>query len=147
MQTYTEQQYSRYAKEGMTFIEIVIVIAIIAIMAAVVAPNMMRYVESSRKSTATSTVRALQGAINMFNVHVSRYPTSLNELVKKPSEERAAKKWEGPYLQQKEIPNDPWGERYVYKLTPQGEHPYDLYSYGSNGRGAPKAEWINVWDL
>lgn len=141
------KQYTRYAKPGMTFIEIVIVLAIIAIMATVVVPNLMSYVNSSKKSTAKSTLQAFQGAINMINVHTGRYPSSLNELVKKPSDERIAKKWEGPYIKQKEIPQDPWGERYVYKLTPQAENPYELYSYGPDGRGAPKSEWINVWDL
>lgn len=139
--------HARHLKSGMTFIEIVIVLAIIAIMATVVVPNLMSYVNSSKKTTAKSTLQAFQGAINMINVHTGRYPASLNELVKKPTDERVAKKWEGPYIKQKEIPLDPWGERYVYKLTPQTEHPYDLYSYGPDGRGAPKAEWINVWDL
>ncbi|HTM06693.1 MAG TPA: type II secretion system major pseudopilin GspG [Patescibacteria group bacterium] len=142
-----QKPYAKHLKDGMTFIEIVIVLAIIAIMATVVVPNLMSYVNSSKKSTAKSTIQALQGAINMFNVHTGRYPVSLNELVKKPTDERISKKWEGPYIKQKEIPLDPWGERYVYKVTPQAEHPYELYSYGPDGRGAPKSEWINVWDL
>ncbi|QQR53653.1 type II secretion system major pseudopilin GspG [bacterium] len=138
--------YPNRLKRGFSIVEMMFVIAIMAVVLGVLAPNLNRYLQSSRKTSAKSTIRTLKGSINMFNAHIGRYPTSLNELIKKPSEERAAKKWEGPYIDAKEVPSDPWGERYVYKLTPQTEHPYELHSYGQNGRGAPKSEWISVWD-
>ena len=141
-----ENQLGKNFKDGFTIVELMFVVAIIAVLMGVLAPNLNRYLQSSRKTSAKSAIRTLKGSVNLFNAHVGRYPTSLNELIKKPTEERAAKKWEGPYLETKEVPSDPWGERYVYKLTPQTEHPYELYSYGHNGRGAPKSEWISVWD-
>lgn len=83
----------------------------------------------------------------MFNAHTGQYPARLNDLLKKPADEKIARKWEGPYLKAKEVPEDAWGSKYVYKLTPQAEHKYDLYSYGPNGKGSPKEEWISVWNL
>ena len=47
----------------------------------------------------------------------------------------------------KQMPKDPWSHPYQYKLTPDGEQPYDLYSWGPDGRKAPKGEWINVHTL
>lgn len=143
--TYTHHVKS--ARQGFTLIEIMFAITIIAILTAIVAPNLVSYVRSARISSTESTVRMLEGAINMFNAQTGQYPARLNDLVKKPAEEKIARKWQGPYLKQKEMPEDPWGNKYVYKLTPQGENKYDLYSYGPNGKGSPKDEWISVWSL
>jgi general secretion pathway protein G len=136
------------AREGMTLIEIMIVVMIIGILVAVAVPNFKSYINSSRKRACESTLRAISGGIDMFNAHTGRYPQKLDDLNKKPAEEAVAKKWEGPYLKGKEIKLDPFGERYVYKITaPGAEHPYELYSYGPNKKGSPKGEHISVWDL
>ena len=137
----------RTMRQGFSLIEIIIAVAIMAIMALVVVPNLMQYVSNSRKDATTANVRAFETAINMFNVHTGQLPARLQDLVKKPADERVARKWQGPYLLQREIPEDAWGNRFQYKVTPQGEHKYELYSYGPDGKGSPKAEWINVWDL
>lgn len=135
-------------REAFTLVEIMIGIAIIGILTAVIAPNIVGYMQKSRKSSTASNVRMLEGAINMFNAHTGQYPGRLADLVKKPADEKLARKWEGPYLKQKEIPEDAWGNKFVYKLTPQGaEHKYELYSHGADGKGSPKEEWISVWNL
>ena len=114
--------------------------------AAVIAPGLFRYLETARKSNAKSTIRVLEGAITLFQAQVGQFPTKLSDLIKAPRDEKLRKKWDGPYIKQKEIPNDPWGNKYQYRITPQGDNSYELYSYGPKGKGATKTEWISVWD-
>ena len=133
-------------REGFTLMEVMIAIAIVAIIAAVIGPGLFRYLETAKKSNAKSTIRVFEGAITLYQAQVRQFPTNLRDLVKPPREEQLRKRWEGPYIQQKEIPSDPWGNKYQYRITPQGENPYELYSYGPKGKGAPKIEWLSVWD-
>ena len=132
--------------KGFTLIEIMIAIAIIAIMAAVIGPGIFQYLETAKKSNAKSTIRVLEGAITLYQAQVGQLPANLRDLVKAPRDEKLRKKWEGPYLKQKEVPTDPWGNKYQYRVTPQGENPYELHSYGPKGKGTPKSEWLSVWD-
>jgi general secretion pathway protein G len=71
----------------------------------------------------------------------------LRDVVEKPREEAVARNWaKGGYIEGGELPQDAWREEFQYKRTPEGKNPYELYSYGSNGAGAPKEEWISVWN-
>lgn len=136
------------AKSGFTLIELMIAITILAILSVVVVPNFMKYLESARKSSAQTTLRSLKQAVTMYYAQVGQYPQTLKDLVRRPSNEKAAKKWQsGGYLEKKEIPEDPWGNRYKYSVAkPGSDQAYELYSYGPNGKGSPKTEWISVWD-
>lgn len=137
----------RSAKDGFTLIEIMVAIAIVAILTVAV-PNFMGYLQTAKKSKATTTLRTFDQAITLFNVQTGQYPQSLRDLIRRPSDEKIARKWQdGGYLKGKEVPEDPWGNSYRYRLTPGQEHPYELYSYGPKGKDAPKAEWFNVWTL
>ena len=91
-------------------------------------------------------MRAFKDAINMYQMNLGHLPPALKDLIKKPTDERDKKKWDGPYIEKEEIPEDPWGESFVYKLTPGTKHPYELHSRGPNKTEAPKEEWISVWD-
>jgi general secretion pathway protein G len=138
----------RYSKDGFTLIEILIAVAIVLIMGAVVVPGFLGYMKRAKMTGAKSTLQGMKTAINQFNLDINQYPATLKDLIKRPSgDETVAKKWMGPYLDTKDIPADPWGARYQYKVTEGQEDPYELYSFGPKGRGAPKVEWISVWDL
>lgn len=132
-------------RQGFTLIEFVVVIALLAIFMLVVIPNVSSYIKSGKKQTTYQSLRALENAITLYNVQVGRYPARLSELVKN-TDDSVKKRWEGPYLKQKELPRDPWGNAYQYQITPQSVHPYELYSYGPSGKGANKDEWLSVWD-
>lgn len=134
-------------RAGFSLLELMIYIAIVGILLAVAVPNFFSYIEKARKSTTESNLRMLESAIIMYQLHTGQLPQRLSDLVKKPSDERVAQKWEGPYLKGKEIPLDGWSNRFEYKQTPQGEHKYELYSHGPNGKGSPESERINVWKL
>ena len=136
----------RFIREGFTLMELMIVIIILGILAAVVGPQLFRARTMAQKRAAKSTLRAFKNGILLFESHTGQLPQRLRDLVKKPREERLAKKWEGPYLSVKEIPRDPWGEKYIYRVTTGAINQYELHTYGPNRKGAPKEEWLSIWD-
>lgn len=135
------------AKNGFSIVEIMIGIAILAVIAMIVVPNVMGQWQKAKKDNAKLSIRNISGAIEMYEVQVNQLPKRIDDLVRKPSDPQVKDRWAGPYLKNPKDIIDPWGNKYQYKLTPQGEHKYELYSFGPDGRGAPKEEWINIWNL
>ncbi len=124
---------------GFTLIELMIVLFILGLLAALVAPRLMGRLGKAKQKTAAAQIHLLATALDLFHLDVGRYPTDeegLKSLREKPSSLPA---WGGPYLD-KPVPKDPWGREYLYKSP--GEHgPYDLYSLGADG--APGGEGEN----
>lgn len=142
--TATQDIKLKNARTGFTFVELIIAIAILAILAVIVAPRLTRYLEDAKRNTTVTNLQTLKTAIDYYWSRVGKYPDSLLDLVRKPSNVPESK-WGQPYLEKDEIPNDGWDNPFVYKITPKGAHPYDLYSYGKNGPGSPAEEWISAW--
>lgn len=142
------EKEKRYARPGFTLMEILIAVMILGLLSALVGPAVMNIYKNQQKRAAKSTLQGFKKGIQMYQMHVGAFPTTLKDLIKKPKDERAMKKWEGPYVGEDltEVPEDPWGEKFAYKLTQGGKHPYELYSYGPNGKGSPKEEHIDVWN-
>ncbi len=137
----------RMARPGFTFIELVIAIAILAILGALVGPALLRYVGRAKETNATANVQTMKVAIENFQADTGKFPMRLSELTYKPMDPKIARKWHGPYLE-KEIQEDPWGNEYQYRVNPPGATPpYELYSFGPLGEGSPRESWINVWNL
>jgi general secretion pathway protein G len=135
------------ARSGFTLIELVVAIAILAVLAAIVGPAIMNKIDNARKSATLSNLKTLKTAIDTFKSGTGRYPAKLHDLVEKPKEEAVARNWQkGGYIEGGELPQDSWHEDFQYKRTPEAKNPYELYSYGPNGAGAPKDEWISVWN-
>jgi len=115
-------------EKGFTLIEILVVVIIIGLLAALVGPKLFGKVGTAKLSAAKAQIELFGTALDTFRLDVGRYPTAeegLKALREKPS---GVEGWQGPYLP-KEIPIDPWGTPYVYKSP--GEHgDYDLISYG-----------------
>lgn len=112
-------------KQGFSFLELVIAIAIIALLASVGIPMYMSYVEKAKVTKTEGILGNLKIAINSYYLDVNKYPSSLSELVRKPAD---AKKWRGPYLESGEIPDDAWGNPFVYRVTAKSAHPFELYT-------------------
>ena len=117
--------------EGFTLIEILVVIIILGLLSALVAPKFFGKVDKARTSTARAQIELLGAALDSFRLDIGRYPTTeegLNVLREKPDE---LKEWDGPYLP-KPVPLDPWNRPYIYKC-PGDHNDYDLFSYGRDG--------------
>ena len=113
-----------------TMIEMVVVIVIIATLAAVATPMYFNYVKSSRAGAAKMQIGIFEQCIFDYRVHMKKLPASLEDLVKNNS---GSKRWKGPYLKGGVIPQDPWGNDYIYKKP--GDHgEFDIISYGADGQ-------------
>jgi general secretion pathway protein G len=125
-------------QSGFTLLELLVVMVIIGLLAAYVAPKYFSQIGKSETKTAMAQIDALGKALDQYRLDVGHYPDSeqgLAALFTKPTNEA---KWDGPYLQKK-VPNDPWGKPYVYRQP--GEHgEYDLLSYGKDGQPGGSGE-------
>ncbi|HWC60448.1 MAG TPA: type II secretion system major pseudopilin GspG [Verrucomicrobiae bacterium] len=130
-------------KHGFTLVEILLVVTIIGILAALVIPKIAGKSDEARKKAAFSDVNGgIKTALGMYEVDTGRYPNSLNDLFQQPSD---VKGWKGPYLDAGQIPMDPWGHAYVY-VYPGRKNPsgYDLYSVGPDDQDGT-ADDIGNW--
>ncbi|MBE9532466.1 MAG: type II secretion system major pseudopilin GspG [Proteobacteria bacterium] len=140
------------AQQGFTLIEIMVVIVILAILAAVVAPRVIGRVDESRVTESKVQVKNFETALKMYRLDNGKYPTTsqgLVALVEKPTTNPVPRKWhKGGYLEKNKIPSDPWGNSYLY-LSPGLHGDYDLLSYGADGLkgGADFDADINNWEI
>lgn len=126
-----ERRIKRSSQAGFTLMEMVVVMTIIALMAALVAPQIFSRLNNSKIKTTKAQIEMLSTALNSFRLDVGRYPSQaegLKALVEKPS---AVENWTGPYLKKRELPKDAWNHDFAYMIPPtKGGVDYDLYSAG-----------------
>ena len=124
------------ARSGFTLIEILVVIAVLAMLAALVAPNVFQHLGTAKDATARSQIELLGAGLDAYRLDNGRYPTTqqgLDALQTLPTSQPSPQNWRGPYLR-KAVPLDPWGNPYIY-LSPGERNPrgYDLLSLGADG--------------
>jgi len=138
------------SERGFTLIEIMVVVVILGILAAVVVPRFLNRPDEARRTRAGVDIKAIESALGMFKVDNGFFPSTeqgLKALVEKPSTGRIPSKFaEGGYL--KKVPVDPWGSAYAY-LSPGAHGTYDLLSYGADGQpgGEGNDADIESWNL
>lgn len=120
------------ALRGFTLIEVMVVVVILGILAAIVVPRIMDRPDTARITKAQSDIRAIESALNLYKLDNHNYPTTdqgLEALTQKPSD---APNWkEGGYIDR--LPKDPWGKPYQY-LNPGAHGAIDVYSLGGDGQ-------------
>jgi general secretion pathway protein G len=124
----------RTGERAFTLIELLLVLVILGILAAIVVPKFSGRTEQARMTAAQSQIATFGTALDAFEVDTGRYPKGKNGLTELVQQPRDAQNWKGPYLKN-EIPNDPWGHPYIYECP--GKHnpsSYDLSSIGPDGR-------------
>lgn len=116
---------------GFTLIEIMVVIIIIGILAAIVGPKMFGNVEKAKLNAASAQIEMLGTALDSLRLDVGRYPNTSEGLDALITPMSGEEEWNGPYLKKIEIPLDPWKSPYRYE-SPGNYGDYDLYSYGKD---------------
>jgi len=139
-------KYNR-AENGFTLLELLVVLGIIALLAGIVGPQVMKHMGTSKTKAARVQVEDLSASLDMYKLDVGKYPTTeqgLNALVEKPAD---TKRWNGPYLRKTKVPQDPWVQDYHYASP--GEHgKFDIYTYGADEKegGEGEDQDINSWE-
>lgn len=131
------------AEEGFTLLELLIVMLIIGLLAAFVAPRMIGKVGKSKKTIAKAQIESLCTAIETYRLDTDRYPTQESGLTALISNSADASNWGGPYLSKRQVPKDPWGNEYVYTY-PGNSGDYDIVSYGADGQDGGEGEDADV---
>ncbi|MBI2822083.1 MAG: type II secretion system major pseudopilin GspG [Acidobacteria bacterium] len=127
---------------GFSLIELIVVLVILGLLAAVVGPAVMRRLSGSRSQIAKIQIAQFEESLDLFNFDVGRYPTTeegLRALIENPGN---LPNWSGPYLK-KGVPRDPWNRDYAYR-TPGQHGEYDLYSLGADGQEGGEGENADV---
>lgn len=127
---------------GFTLIEVMVVVVILGILAAVVVPKVMSRPDEARVVRAEQDIRALEAALKLYRLDNFTYPDTdqgLLALVEKPADLPSGAKWQDSYIDN--LPKDPWGNDYQY-LQPGSNGDYDLYSLGADG--LPDGEGVNA---
>jgi len=133
------KQYRKRTETGFTLLELLVVLGIIALLAGIVGPQVMKHMGESKTKAARVQVEDLSAALDMYKLDLGVYPTTeegLKALIESPD---GAKRWNGPYLQKSKMPLDPWQQEYHY-VSP-GEHGrFDLYTLGADGKEGGEGE-------
>jgi general secretion pathway protein G len=124
-----------HRQRGFTLIEIMVVIAILGILAALIVPKIMSRPDEARRVAAKQDIGTVMQALKLYRLDNGRYPTQeqgLRALIEKPATDPVPNNWkDGGYLER--LPNDPWGNAYQF-LNPGVHGEIDVFSYGADGK-------------
>ncbi len=140
--------FSPSLKKGLSMVEVMIVLAIMAVFALAVGPRMLSYLGKAKIKTTEANLRSVKQAITSYYSDTGRYPETLSDLIRKPLDESVARKWHGPYLDTDDedyVPVDGWDNDLVYhRSEPGSSKPYELYSDGEGGPDGAEDERIHA---
>lgn len=131
---------------GFTMMELLIVLVIIGLLAALVGPTLYKQISPAKTSVAKAQIENFMSALDAYFIDTGAFPTTQQGLAALREKPTTANNWNGPYLK-KELPNDPWGNPYVYK-SPGRNGGYEILSLGSDGAlgGIEDARDVNSWE-
>jgi general secretion pathway protein G len=121
-----------HEQSGFTLLELLVVLGIIAMLAGIVGPQVMKHMGESKVKATKVQIEELMAALDMYKLDLGSYPTTkqgLKALIQSPD---PTKYWNGPYLRKTKVPLDPWNNEFTYVFP--GKHgKFDLYSFGADG--------------
>lgn len=127
---------------GFTLLELLVVVAIIGLLVAYVGPRYVSQIGKSETAAARAQIDALAKALDTFRLDTGHYPSTAQGLAALRIRPASETRWNGPYLQ-KDVPADPWGKPYVYRV-PGTKSDYDLLSYGRDGAPGGNGENADI---
>ncbi|MDR1854827.1 MAG: type II secretion system major pseudopilin GspG [Azoarcus sp.] len=128
---------------GFTLLELLVVLAILALLGGLVGPRIMGALGGAKTKTATVQAKNLENAVKTFYLDVGRYPTAAEGLTALTARPATAPGWNGPYLEKNAVPQDPWGRDFIYQIP--GQHgDVDIYSLGADGQPGGEGENADV---
>lgn len=132
---------------GFTLLELLVVVVIIGLLAAFVAPKYFGQIGRSKTQIARAQIESFEKAMDQYRIDVGSYPVTsqgLNALVVAPAN---TANWHGPYLK-KSIPRDPWGKEYIFKSPGDNGREYEISTLGGNGEkgGTDENADVQSWD-
>lgn len=128
----TQVKKNEAGTSGFTLIELLIVMVIIGLLAAFVAPRFFGQEEKAKQRGAKGQIALLESALDTYRLDVGSYPTTEQGLEALREQPAGVERWDGPYVR-KELPLDPWGRPYVYE-SPSEHGDYGILSYGADGK-------------
>lgn len=141
MQFKSTRQFSR--QTGMTLVELLVVLVILGLIAGLVGPRVLDQLGGAKSKTAGVQINDLEQGAELFKLDVGRFPNEqegLKALVEQPA---SASGWNGPYLKERKVPQDPWGNAYLYKY-PDENGDLQIYSLGADGAEGGEGENADV---
>ena len=131
-------------KSGFTLIELIVVIALVAVLAAVVAPNLLGKAGEANRKSALVQIEKISSAVELYRLETGRYPDELIDLVEQP---QGLDRWQGPYVRKRSQLVDPWGNELMIKV-PGENGTFDIVSYGGDGQPGGEGDGADIsnWD-
>jgi general secretion pathway protein G len=132
---------------GFTLIELLVVLVILGLLAGLVGPQVMKYLGSSKTKTARLQIGDLAASLDLFRLELGRYPNAEEGLEALVAQPPGLESWNGPYLKKSQVPKDPWGYEYRYRMP--GEHgEFDIYSLGADNTegGEGESQDVGSWE-
>jgi general secretion pathway protein G len=129
----------RNKQTGFTLLELLVVLGIIAMLAGLVGPQVMKHMAEAKVKAAKVQIEDLSQTLDMYKLDVGSYPTGeqgLSALVENPGD---VQRWNGPYLKKTKIPLDPWNNEYQYN-SPSEHGKFDIVSLGADGKEGGEGE-------
>lgn len=130
------QQPIQIKQRGFTLIEVMVVVVILAILAAIIVPRILSRPDQARQVAAKQDIVAIENAMELYKLDNGFYPSNnqgISALVKRPTGDPTPQNWNGPYIKGN-IPKDPWGHAYRYKNPGSHGNDIDIFTYGANNQ-------------
>ena len=139
-------KHRRRMPVGFTLTELLIVLVILGLLAALVGPVLYQRINPAKQSVARAQIESFMTALDSYFLDVGSFPTSQQGLGALRTRPEGVAKWNGPYLK-KEIPGDSWGNAFIYR-SPGRNGGYEIVSYGADGKEGGEADNadINSWE-